>query len=348
MTGTYRIAIVGAASIRGKQLNEALAESSFGASEFLLMDDQEALGQLEAVGDEITFIQPITATSFERIDFTFFCGAAELTRRHWQAAQRAGSSIIDLSSALEGEAGVLVVAPWVREAMGEAAPAAAPSLNTPAIVAAHPAALVLALLLERLQRIGPLRNVSATVLEPASEYGRAALDELHQQTVTLLSFQTVPMAVYDVQVAFNTVAAFGDSAKISLADSEAHVRRHYALLSGGRLPQLSLQLIHAPVFHGHTFSIAIEYERPVTFEQVEKILSAPHMEVILGESDAPGNLNSIGDQDVSVRVRFDEDGASRSSRLWLWASADNLELSALNAVECAQELRKLRPLGTVQ
>src|SRR5580692_5342287 len=117
MTPSYRIAIVGAASIRGKQLSEALSESSFAAAEFLLMDDQEALGQLEAVGDEITFIQPIVADSFERIDFTFFCGSAELTRRHWQAAQKAGSSIIDLSGGLEGTAGVPVFAPWLQEAM---------------------------------------------------------------------------------------------------------------------------------------------------------------------------------------------------------------------------------------
>jgi aspartate-semialdehyde dehydrogenase len=207
---------------------------------------------------------------------------------------------------------------------------------------------VLALLLERLQQAGAIRQVSATVLEPASEYGKAALDELHQQTVTLLSFQSIPTKVYDVQVAFNTVVAFGEAAKISLADTEARIRRHYALLSGGRLPQLSLQLIHAAVFHGHTFSIAVEYEQAVTLEQIEATLSAPHLEVILGDADAPSNLNSIGDEDVSVRVRFDEEGVSQSRRLWLWASADNLELSALNAVECAQELRKLRPQGTVQ
>ncbi|MGB8535393.1 MAG: Asd/ArgC dimerization domain-containing protein [Acidobacteriaceae bacterium] len=348
MTPSYRIAIVGAASIRGKQLSEALAESVFAAAEFLLMDDQEALGQLEAVGDEMTFIQPITADSFASVDFTFFAGSPELPRRHWQAAQRAGSSIVDLSAGLEGQPGVLVCAPWIQEAMGETAVAASPNLHTPAVVSAHPAALVLALLLERLQQAGAIRQVSATVLEPASEYGKAALDELHQQTVTLLSFQSIPTKVYDVQVAFNTVVAFGEAAKISLADTEARIRRHYALLSGGRLPQLSLQLIHAAVFHGHTFSIAVEYEQAVTLEQIEAILSAPHLEVILGDADAPGNLNSIGDEDVSVRVRFDEEGVSQSRRLWLWASADNLELSALNAVECAQELRKLRPQGTVQ
>jgi aspartate-semialdehyde dehydrogenase len=78
------------------------------------------------------------------------------------------------------------------------------------------------------------------------------------------------------------------------------------------------------------------------------VLSAPHLEVVQGEADSPGNLTSIGDQGVSVRIRLDEEGAAQSRRLWLWASADNLEIAALNAVECAQELRKLRPQGTVQ
>ncbi len=348
MTTNYRIAIVGAASIRGKQLNETISESSFAAAEIILLDDQQALGQLEVVGDEMTFIQPLATDSFERIDFTFFCGSAELTRRHWQGAQRAGSSIVDLSGALEGEAGVLVCAPWLMEAMGEAAAAIAPTLHTPAVVASHPAALVLALLMERLQRLGAVRLASATVLEPASEYGRAALDELHQQTVTLLSFQGIPTEVYDIQVAFNTVAAFGENSRVSLAESEARIRRHYALLSGGRLPQATLQLIHVPAFHGHTFSISVEFERQVTLEQLEAALSGPHIEVILGDADAPANLNAIGDKGVSVRIRFDDENAAQSRRLWLWASADNLELAALNALECAQELRRLRPQGKVQ
>jgi aspartate-semialdehyde dehydrogenase len=253
---------------------------------------------------------------------------------------------VDLSGGLEGEAGVIVCAPWLQEALGERS--AAPTLQTPAVASAHPAALSLALMLERLQRIGALRNVSATVLEPASEYGRAALDELHQQTVSLLSFQTVPTEVYDVQVAFNTVASFGESAKIRLAESEARIRRHYALLSGGRLPRLSLQLVHVPVFHGYTYSVSIEYEKPVALADVEATLSAPHLELAMGDADAPGNLHSIGDQEISVRVRTGEETATHSQQFWLWASADNLELAVLNAVECAQELRKLRPLGKVQ
>jgi aspartate-semialdehyde dehydrogenase len=348
MTDKYRIAIVGAASLRGKELNEALNESSFAASEFLLMDDQEALGQLESVGDEVTFIQPITSGSFERVDFAFFASYPDVVQRHWQTAQRAGASIVDMTYALEGEPGVLVRAPWINEEGNEAPNAAPPDLHTPAIVPAHPAALTLALLLERLQSIGAVRNASATILEPASEHGRAAMDELHQQTVTLLSFQSVPKDVYDIQVAFNAISAAGESAKVNLGEVEARIRRHYALLSRGRLPQLSLQLIHIPVFHGHNFSIALEFEQPVTLEHVEAALSGSHVEVILGDVDAPSNLTSAGQEDILVRARSSDQGAAPSRRFWLWASTDNLKVTAFNAVECAQELRKLRPRGKVQ
>ncbi|HEY4047037.1 MAG TPA: Asd/ArgC dimerization domain-containing protein [Acidobacteriaceae bacterium] len=348
MTDKYRIAIVGAASLRGKELNEVLTESSFAPSEFLLLDDREALGQLESVGDEVTFIQPIGPSSFERVDFTFFAGQPEVTQRHWQSALRAGASIIDMTYVLEQEPGVLVRAPWINEERNDAPNSAPPDLHTPAIVPAHPGALTLAVLLERLQSIGAVRNASATVLEPASEHGRGAMDELHQQTVTLLSFQAVPKDVYDIQVAFNAVAATGEGAKINLAETEARIRRHYALLSAGRLPEVSLQLIHVPVFHGHNFSIAIEFEQPVTLEHVEASLSGNHVEVILGDLDAPSNLTSAGQEDILVRARSGEEGSGPSRRFWLWASTDNLKVAAFNAVECAHELRKLRPRGKVQ
>jgi aspartate-semialdehyde dehydrogenase len=346
MTASYRIAIVGAASLSGKETNEELAESIFGASDFVLLDDDEALGQLETVGDEVTIVQRIEPDSFEQVDFTFFCGSRELTRKHWKAAQRAGSSIIDLTRALEKERGVLVRAPWVRDEMNGAASKESPDLHTPAVVPAHPAAVALALLMLRLKNLGAVHSVAVTMLEPASEYGRAAMDELHQQTVSLLSFQGLPREIYDTQVAFNLAPVLGEGAKLSLGETEAMIRRHYALLSGGKLPPLALQLIHAPVFHGHAFSIAVEMEQPVLMEDVETALSGDHVDVVLGDADAPSNLTTAGQEEVMVRLRG-EDGP-RSQRFWMWAAMDNLKFAAANAVACALELRRLRPQGQVQ
>src|ERR1700689_1767280 len=77
----YRAAIVGAASLRGKEVAEMLNDRNFPAVDIRLLDDDEALGQLEAMGDEISFIQRVRAEQFENVDFTFFASDQESTRR---------------------------------------------------------------------------------------------------------------------------------------------------------------------------------------------------------------------------------------------------------------------------
>jgi aspartate-semialdehyde dehydrogenase len=340
----YKIAIAGASSLVGRELKEVLSESPLATATFSLLDEADAQGQLDQVGDEVTFIQPINADSFDHTDFTFFCGSESLTRRHWQQALRAGSTVLDLTAALDREAGVVVRAPWLG------AEATAVDLFTPAVVTAHPAVVALALLLQRLQQAAPLRFAAATVMEPASEFGRAAMDELHQQTVSLLSFQTMPRAIYDAQVAYNLLGGMGESSKVSLSDVEARIRRHYEALTGGRGPSLALQVIHAPVFHGHTFSIAVELERPVEIVSLEEALTGEHIELVLEDTDSPSNLAATGQNDILVRLRPEPLGrnSNQASRFWLWAATDNLRVNAQNAVLCALDLRRIRPHGKVQ
>jgi aspartate-semialdehyde dehydrogenase len=345
----YKIAIVGASTLLGRELKEALSESPLAGANFALLDEEEAQGQLDQVGDEVTIVQTVGVDAFERVDFTFFAGTEALTRKHWREALRAGSTVLDLSAALDREPGVLVRAPWLGFS-GLGSESATADLFTPAVVPAHPATLALALVLERLQQAAPIRFAAATVLEPASAFGRAAMDELHQQTVSLLSFQGLPRAVYDAQVAYNLLSGLGESATVNLSAEEARIRRHYEALGNGRWPLLALQVIHAPVFHGHTFSIAVEMERPVEISALEEALGGEHVDLLLEDTDSPSNLAGTGQNDVLVRLRTEKDGRNPNLalRLWLWAASDNLRLQAQNAVECALDLRKLRPAGTVQ
>jgi len=345
----YKIAIAGASSLLGQELKDALSESPLGTSDIVLLDEEEAQGQLEQVGDEVTFLQTIDPDAFDHMDFTFFCGTEEMTRKHWRNALRSGSTVLDLSGALDQEAGVVVRAPWL-DSKELSAEAATPDLFTPAVVPAHPAALAMALLIERLQQAAPVRAAFATLLEPASEFGRAAMDELHQQTVSLLSFHEIPRDLYDAQAAYNLLAGLGETAKLNLSAVEARVRRHYAALSAGRWPALALHVIHAPVFHGHTFSIAVEMEQPVEIAALEEALSGSHVDLVLEDTDSPSNLAATGQDDVLVRMRPEtgEHNSSQVSRLWLWAASDNLRLNAQNALACALDLRRLRPQGTVQ
>jgi len=345
MATEYRVALVGASSLLAKELKECLTESPLAAANFLLLDVEEAQGLLEQVGDEVTVVQVIGENSFGDVDFTFFAGSEELTRKYWRAALRAGSTVLDMTGVLEDEPGVLVRAPWLSEGVGS------PDLLTKAVVPANAAALALALMMDRLQEVAEIRFAAATVLQPASEYGKDGLDELHQQTVSLLSFQNMPRAVFDTQVAYNTLASFGESATANLSRAEERVRRHYAVLAGNRLPELRLQVIHAPVFHGHTFSICIELEQTVPLSTIEDALGGEHLDLVLEETDSPSNLAAAGQNDVLVWLKPEppvDRLSGETSRFWLWAASDNLRLAAQNAVECALDMRRLRPHGQVQ
>src|SRR5271166_1538260 len=178
----YRVAIVGAATLKGKEIAEMLNERSFPAVDVRLLDDDESIGQLEATGDEINFIQSVRAEQFDKVDFTFFASDAECTRKNWKRARDAGSAIVDLSGALEDEPGATVRSLWVERERGQVWQ---PDLQPGPCVTAHPAAIALALLLLRASKTGAIRSATATIFEPASEQGQKGMDELHQQTVNL-------------------------------------------------------------------------------------------------------------------------------------------------------------------
>lgn len=338
----YRAAIVGAASLKGKEIAEMLNERNFPAADIRLLDDDEAMGQLESMGDEISFIQRVRAEQFEHVDFTFFASDQESTRRSWKDARDAGSAIIDLSAVLENEAGASVRSLWVERERGQLAP---PDLQPGPCVAAHPVAVALALLLLRAQKAGAVRRVVATVFEPASEHGQRGMDELHQQTVNLLSFQPLPKDVFDAQVAFNMVARYGPKSEPALDSVEARILRHYRKIAGDHAPQLSLQLLQAPVFHGHALSVFLEMEDPVGVQGLSQALTGDHVTVPAAEDDPPSNVSAAGQADILLSLKSDP---LQPNGVWLWAAADNLRISALTAVECAESMTATRPTGKIQ
>ncbi len=341
-----RIGIVGATALLGKELSEELAESPLAASEIVLLDEDAIEGQLSAAGDEPALVLPLLEESFEGFDHVFFAGSPEQTRAYWQAARRGGATVIDLTHALVGEPGVVLRAPVVREAMAEAGLATGVTLGleTAAVVVAHPVAAMLALVAARLAP--ELTAVAATVMLPASEHERAGMDELHQQTVKLLSFHELPKTEFDAQSAFNLLAAFGEDARASLGMHQGQVTTDYDRLGGQQLPELLLQTVQAPVFHGYTASVLLEFRGERSVPEIGKKLAGRGVEVVDDDGDAPSNLNAAGRREVLVRVQ--RAGAAGRGRAWLWLAADNLKLRAAGAIECAMELRRLRPSGKVQ
>ncbi len=344
-SGLYKIALLGAASLKGKELKDLLEERNFPSSEITLLDDEELLGQLEAVGDEPTFIQTVVRSSFEKVDLAFFACDEAFTRKHWRQAQAAGCTIVDLSYALETDAGLAVRSPWMDKELEAQIKPLQFDLETTAVVTADPAAVVLALLMQRAQSTGAVRRAVATVFEPVSEQGKKGMDELHQQTLNLLSFQPLPKEVFDVQVAFNMLQHYGEEAKVRLDATEARILRHFKGITRSRLEMPSLQVLHAPTFHGHTVSLYFEFDRKMSLENFSDALKGEHVTLVGPEEDSPSNVSAAGQEVILVSLRAD---AGRENGIWVWAAADNLKIAAITATECAAALVASRPSGKIQ
>ena len=334
-----RAAIVGAGTLLGKELAEELNNSGAATWTTILLDEStDAEAQLTATGDEPVLIQPLSADALDRCDIVFFAGSAETTREYWRRASGESATIVDLSGALEHEPGFSVRCPWLPGGTK-------PDLATLGIVAPHPAALMLALAADRLNRL-ELQSISATVLEPASQAGKAGLDELHQQTVSLLSFQSVPTEIFGTQVAFNLQTALGDEAPVRLDATRDIVRRHLrALLPGSLASAVTFQLVQAPVFHGYTISALAMLDRSVPDAELRQALNGG---VVVAEDDTtPSNVAAAEAGDMLINVRAE--GESRTTKgHWLWMASDNLRLAARGAVAAAMELAALRPTDRVQ
>lgn len=342
--GFFRLALVGGATLKGKEVADVLDERKFPSIDVkLLDDDDDSLGQLEAVGDEITFIQSVGSDQFENLDFALFAGDPATTRKTWAAARDAGVSILDLSYALEDEPGTRVRSPWIEKQLGqdlqlELQPG-------PAVVVAHPAAVVLALLVLRGQQAGSIRSAVATVFEPVSERGLKGINELQQQSLNLLSFQELPREVFDAQVGFNLVRRYGGKSAASLENIEQRIARHYHRIAGEDAPKLSLALLQAPVFHGHSLLLFLETKDPVALGDMVQALQGDHVTIMRTAEEPPTTVAAAGQDDILVSVARD---ASNPKGVWIWAAADNLRVSARTAVELAENIAASRPKGPVQ
>jgi aspartate-semialdehyde dehydrogenase len=340
--GFYRVAIVGASSLKGKEVAEILDQRSFPAIDTKLLDDDESLGQLEALKDEITFIQSVRAEQFDHVDFTFFASDANCTRKNWKQAQKAGSAIVDLSYALDDEPGATVRAPWLQRQLGQVS---APDLQPGPAVIAHPAAIVLALLITRLQSSMQVLRSAATVFEPASEHGQRGMDELHEQTVNLLSFQELPKKIFDVQVAFNMISRYGEQSSPTLSSVNDRIVRHYQKIVAANTLTPSVLVLQAPTFHGHAISLNVQLGAAADIAEFSQALAGEHVNVIRSSEEAPNNVNAAGQGDVLLTVTPD---ATHPDTAWIWAAFDNLRVAAITAVECAESMAASRPRGQVQ
>jgi aspartate-semialdehyde dehydrogenase len=179
------------------------------------------------------------------------------------------------------------------------------------------------------------------VFAPASEYGSPGVDELQQQTISLLSFKSLPRAIFDAQLSFSLLAKYGEEAPVALEETELRIERHLATLlalpgDGEGVTMPSLRVIQAPVFHGYSFSAWVEFDGNPGVEVLESGLVSGSIEVRGRDFDPPTNVGQAGQSGIAVGAIAED--RNQPEACWFWLVADNLRLTAENAVAVARQL----------
>ena len=321
--------MVGGDSLLAKEIRELLGESEPATRVQLISAAPDGTSLLSLEEEDASVLIPLNAESLEGASVAFLAGSQASSRRALKLNPDGGPVLIDLAGALEEQPNARLRAP-------KAEPRGGASETGAISVIAHPAAIALALVLSSVARAGVIRRSVVHVFEPASERGQRGIEELQQQTVAVLNLQKLKQDVFDAQAAFNMLARYGEEALEPLEGIEQRLERHLASLLSAwpGLPMPSLRLIHAPVFHGHSFSLWIEMDDAPQVAPISAALSEAGIDV--RPDEPPNNVGVAGFSGVSVGAIATDNNNPRA--LWLWAVADNLRVAAENAVAVAQEV----------
>lgn len=230
-------------------------------------------------------------------------------------------AVVDCSRASAVDPEVPTVLPWVNPE----------SLAEPPRVVRIPSApaALLASALGPLARAGAHGAARATVLLPASHWGRGGIDELSRQVTALFNAATPPRRVFPGGLAFDLMPQVGVVADDGWTDVERQIAAEAVAVAGWE-GSLHLTVIGVPVFSGMSIQLELQPSRSIPAELAKQILVDGGMRRPEGEGarTVPRPRRVEGQPLPMVdRIRVDDGGG-----LHLWLAADNLRMSAAVAV----------------
>jgi aspartate-semialdehyde dehydrogenase len=315
----YRVGIVNPMTLVGNEIKTILRERAFPFAKVALLDSTgESAGALTEIATEPAVVAPIAQEGLDDLDLVFFCGPAEANRQ-WIARHEQDDFIaVDLSQPSTADDGKLAVAGVNLDEIVQ---------DDGVLISPHPIAIPIALILHQLATVAPVDSCIATVVQPASEFEQAGVEELAAQTISVLNIQKVPQKVFDRQLAFNLYPAASGNEEVVVSQVRA--------ITSPRI-ELAMLVTQGTIFHGHTFSLFIRTREALEPRQILEAFRA-NPALALPEGDQQfGTIDAAGKDEVLI-AEVRPDPAIRGG-FWVWAVCDNLRRSsALNAVLVAEK-----------
>ena len=326
------LAIIGASGNVGRKTIEILEKSK------LSLDNLFLVASLKSAGEKITFkgkeieIENLENYDFSKAQITFFA-AGSLIAKEWAPKAAKKTIVIDNSSYFRMQNDVPLVVPEVNpEALDE---------HKNIIANPNCSTMQMVLVLKPLHDEYKVKRVIVSTYQAVSGAGKAAMDELFEQTKNYLDGKKIVSKNFSKQIAFNLIPHIDEFNEDGYTKEELKMTNETKKILDEKI-NVSATCVRVPVKTGHSESINIEFENSYDLENIKKILEqSPGCKVIDEHKDG-GYITPIeaeGDYTTYIsRIRKDN---SNEKAINLWVVSDNLlKGAALNTVQIAERLMK--------
>jgi aspartate-semialdehyde dehydrogenase len=333
-----KVGIVGATGLVGGLMRSILAERNFPAASMRYFASARSAGNTLPWNGVNVAVEDAAEADYTGLDIVFFSAGGSTSKALAPKVAVAGAIVIDNSSAWRGDPDVPLV-------VSEVNPHALASI--PKGIVANPNCTTMAAMpvMKPLHVAAGLKRMITSTYQAVSGGGLAGVEEL--ETQVRRTAEDSALLTHDgnaidfpagkkwpVRIAHNVVPLNYVYVEDGYTEEEIKLRDETRKIL--EIPELPVSgtCVRVPVYTGHSLSINAEFERPISPEQAEDLLSASQGVVV---TEVPNPLSATGQDPVYVgRIRKDPTVAHG---LALFVSGDNLRKgAALNAIQIAEVL----------
>ena len=299
----------------------------------MLASSRSAGKKIEFKG-KIYIVEELTQDSFKGIDIALFSAGGGRSKEFAPAAVKAGSVVIDNSSAYRMDPEVPLVVPEINAEAIKQHKGIIANPNCSTIIANVP--------VYPLHKANPIKRMVVSTYQAASGAGQSAMLEMIQQAKEVLDGKPVTCKTLKYQLAFNLYCHDSKIGSNGYNEEEMKMVKETHKIFNCSSIAITCTCVRVPVMRTHCESINLEFTDPITPEQVTDLLStAPGVSIIDDRENNrfPMPIDASGNDDVYVgRIRQDESIPDHRG-INIWVAGDQIRKgAALNAIQIAEKL----------
>ncbi len=336
----YKVAIVGATGNVGREMLDILSERGFPA------DTVEALASRRSQGTEVSFgdrhlkVKALEHYDFAGTDIVLMSAGGSVSKEWSPKIAAKGCVVIDNSSAWRYDPRVPLVVPEVNgdaiEGFAKTNIIANPNCSTAQLVVA----------LKPLHERARIKRVVVSTYQSVSGAGKAAMEELFEQTRAVFVADPLEAKKFTKRIAFNCIPQIDTFMEDGSTREEWKMVAETKKILDPRI-KLTATAVRVPVFVSHAEAVNIEFEQPISADEAREILREAPGCLVVDKREDGGYVTpyEAAGEDATYISRIREDSTLENG-LNLWVVSDNLRKgAALNTIQIAELLVNRGLLG---